>query len=119
MGYCFGGGATLELTRSGQAKDVAGYAIFHGTLATPEGQSYPKDTPPLFIAHGGADASIPIEHVATLSKELEEAGVTYEMVVYSGAPHAFTNFGSERYRERADKLSWDAFSDFLAATFGE
>ena len=118
MGYCFGGGAALELARSGEAKDVAGYAIFHGTLATPEGQSYPKDTPPLFIAHGGADTSIPMDRVAALSKELEEAGVTYEIIVYSGAPHAFTNFSSERYQERADKLSWDAFTDFLATTFG-
>ena len=115
MGYCFGGAASLELARSGQAKDIAGYATFHGGLQTPEGQSYPANTPPLLIAHGGADTSITMDHVAALSKELEKAGVTYEMRVYSGAPHAFTVFGSERYRKTADEHSWDAFSDFLAA----
>ncbi|HEM46654.1 MAG TPA: dienelactone hydrolase family protein, partial [Alphaproteobacteria bacterium] len=71
MGYCFGGAATLELARSGKADRVAGYATFHGGLATPEGQSYPADTPPLLIAHGGADSSITMDHVAALSKELE------------------------------------------------
>ena len=55
MGYCFGGTAVLELARSGKASKVKGYATFHGGLATPAGQSYAKDTPPIFVAHGGAD----------------------------------------------------------------
>src|SRR5665648_59817 len=119
MGYCFGGAAVLELARSGQAKNVAGYAIFHGGLTTPTGQSYPSDTPPLLIMHGGADSSISMDDVAVLSRELEKAGVPYEIQVYSGAPHAFTNFDSERYQKRADALSWDAFSDFLATNLSE
>ncbi len=114
MGYCFGGAATLELARSGKAKNVVGYATFHGGLATPEGQSYAADTAPLLIAHGGADSAISMDDVAGLSKELEAAGVPYEIEVYSGAPHAFTVFGSDRYREVADSQSWKAFQDFLA-----
>ncbi len=35
------------------------------------------------------------------------------MITYSGAPHAFTVFGSGRYQEAADKQSWKRFSDFL------
>lgn len=116
MGYCFGGAATLELARSGKAKNVVGYASFHGGLATPEGQSYPADTPPLLIAHGGADSAITMDDVAALSKELEAVGVPYEIQVYSGAPHAFTVFGSQAYREVADRQSWDAFQDFLGTT---
>lgn len=118
MGYCFGGAATLELARSGKADAVAGYATFHGGLSTPEGQSYPNDTPPLLIAHGGADSSITMDDVAALSKELETAKVPYEIQVYSGAPHAFTVFGSGRYRETADRQSWDAFTDFLQKHLG-
>jgi dienelactone hydrolase len=116
MGYCFGGAAVLEMARSGQADKVAGYATFHGGLATPAGQSYPAATPPLLIAHGGADTAITMDEVAGLSKELEAAGVTYEIQVYSGAPHAFTVFGSQAYRETADRESWQAFQDFLAGT---
>jgi dienelactone hydrolase len=115
MGYCFGGAATLELARSGKAANVVGYASFHGGLSTPEGQSYPADTSPLLIAHGGADTSVPMSQVAALSEELEKAGVLYQIEVYSGAPHAFTVFDSDRYRELADKQSWDAFQDFLTA----
>lgn len=119
MGYCFGGAAVLELARSGQAEGVKGYATFHGGLATPEGQSYKAGTAPIFIAHGGADASITMDQVAKLAQELEAAGITYEIEIYSGAPHAFTVFGESRYQERADKKSWAAFQDFLKEALGE
>jgi dienelactone hydrolase len=118
MGYCFGGAAALELARSGSAKDIAGYASFHGGLKTPEGQNYPAATPPIFIAHGGADASVSMDDVAALSRELEAAGVVYEIQVYSGAPHSFTQWNSDRYQKRADQQSWDAFTDFLAENLG-
>ena len=119
MGYCFGGAATLELARSGKAQDIAGYASFHGGLTTPEGQAYPSDTPPILIAHGGADSSVSMDDVAALSQELESTGIPYEIQVYSGAPHGFTEFSSDRYQKRADEQSWKAFSDFLAANLSD
>lgn len=118
MGYCFGGAVVLELARSGAAQDVQGYASFHGGLVTPDGQGYGADTPPVLIAHGGADTSVPMSEVAALSEELEAAAVPYEIQVYSGAPHAFTVFGSDRYRERADQASWSAFHELLERTLG-
>ncbi|MDR5866769.1 dienelactone hydrolase family protein [Halomonas koreensis] len=113
MGYCFGGAVVLELARSGEARDVYGYATFHGGLATPEDQGYGPETPPILIAHGGADAAIPMADVAALSRELEAAGVAYEIEIYSGAPHAFTVFDSGRYQARADTKSWAAFQALL------
>lgn len=119
MGYCFGGAAVLELARSGQASDISGYATFHGGLDTPEGQSYPADTAPILIEHGGADTSISIADAAELAKTLEDAGITYQLDIYSGAPHAFTVIGSDRYDERADKRSWMNFETFLEDNLGE
>lgn len=118
MGYCFGGAATLELAR-GKVEGIAGYASFHGGLATPEGQAYASDTPPILIAHGGADTSVSMDDVAALARQLESTGVLYEIQVYSGAPHGFTEFGSNRYQKRADEQSWKAFSDFLATNLGD
>lgn len=114
IGYCFGGAVALEIARSAEAHQVVGYTSFHGGLGTPEGQSWPEETAPLLIAHGGADTAVPMEDVATLVEELEAAGLTYAVEIYSGAPHAFTVFSDEeRYHERADKMSWTAFTDFL------
>lgn len=113
MGYCFGGAVALEIARSGEAEGIAAYTSFHGGLTTPEGQTYSSDTAPIFIAHGGADSAVSLDDVANLAEELETAGVTYEVGIYSGAPHAFSVFGSDAYHERADQRSWEAFNDWL------
>jgi dienelactone hydrolase len=114
MGYCFGGAAVLEFARSGA--DMKGFVTFHGGLQTPEGQDYAKAKGQLLILHGTADANITMEHFAALANELEQHGVAHEMITYGGAPHAFTVFGSDRYREDADKKSWQRFKEFLADT---
>lgn len=119
MGYCFGGAVTLEMARSQMADRAAGYATFHGGLATPEGQSWDGDEPPVLVLHGGVDTSITMQDGATFSQELEQAGTTYAIEVYSNAPHAFTVFGSDRYQERADTLSWKAFETFLQERFAD
>src|SRR3546814_12834880 len=113
MGYCFGGAAVLEMARSGQAEGIAGYATFHGGLATPEGQSYPADMPPLLVAHGGADSSVTMDHVAALSRALEAAGLAYQLEVYPGAPHAFPVLASERLRHDAARKTWQEFQPSL------
>lgn len=117
-GYCFGGGATLEAARNG-VTGAEGYVTFHGLVATPEGQSWPGDAAPLLVLHGGADKTPDMAGIAAFSQELETAGVPYEIEVYSGAPHAFTVFGSDNYREAADAESWAAFERFLAQRLGE
>ena len=116
MGYCFGGAAVLEYARSGA--DMKGFVTFHGGLSTPAGQDYTRTRGRLLILHGGADTVVTMDDFAKLAWELEQVKVPYEMIVYGGAPHAFTVFGSDRYRKDADRKSWRRFTEFLADTFG-
>ena len=113
-GYCFGGAAVLEWARSGVP--LKGFVTFHGGLTTPAGQDYSKATGKYLILHGTADTSVSMDDFAHLAKNLEEAGLDHEMVTYSGAPHAFTVFGSPRYHKAADMKSWQQFTNFLAGT---
>jgi dienelactone hydrolase len=114
MGYCFGGAAVLELARSGA--DLKGFVTFHGGLGTPDGQDYSTTKGKLLILHGTADTAITMDQFASLANALEKQGVSHEMITYGGAPHAFTVFGSSRYREDADQKSWARFSAFLKQT---
>jgi dienelactone hydrolase len=116
MGYCFGGAAVLELARSGAP--MAAFATFHGGLSTPQGQDHSETQGRLLIYHGSADTAITLEDFAQLGRELEEHGVAHEMTTYSGAPHAFTVFGSDRYQQQADERSWTSFTTHLEAIFG-
>jgi len=111
IGYCFGGAALLEMARSGTP--LKGFAIFHGGLATPSGEDYTKTKGFILVMHGSADTSVPIDEFAVLAKELEKTGIKHEMITYGGAPHAFSVFGTDRYREDADKKSWRRLVEFL------
>jgi len=96
MGYCFGGSAVLEMARSGA--DMKGFVTFHGGLKTPQGQDYKNTKGKILVLHGSADKAISLDDFIGLTKELEATGVSNEMITYSGAPHAFTVFGSSRYQ---------------------
>ena len=92
---------------------MKGFVTFHGGLSIPEGQDYSKTKGKLLILHGTADTSVTMNHFAKLAAKLEKTGIPHEMITYSGAPHAFTIYGSKRYREDADKKSWKRFTGFL------
>lgn len=115
VGYCFGGAAVLELARSGA--DLKAFVTFHGGLKTPRGEGYSKTKGKLLVLHGSADTSVTMEDFAALTRELEAAHIPHEMITYSGAPHAFSVFGTERYREDADRKSWRRFTEFLEESF--
>ena len=114
IGYCFGGAVTLEHARSGAA--MKGFVSFHGGLTTPEGQDYSQTKGTVLVLHGTADTAVTMEDFAKLAAEMEQAKINHEMITYSGAPHAFTVFGSERYRQDADEKSWARFVEYLTAT---
>lgn len=112
IGYCFGGAAVLELARAGQA--LKGFVSIHGGLSTPAGQDYSKTQGQLLVQHGAADENISLADFAELAGQLEAHNVQHEMIAYGGAPHAWTVFGSERYRDVADQRSWTRLLGFLA-----
>ncbi|WP_338668177.1 dienelactone hydrolase family protein [Pseudodesulfovibrio methanolicus] len=114
MGYCFGGTAVLELARSGV--NLKAFVTFHGGLATPEGQDYKSTKGFILVFHGSADQSVPMSQFAALANELEATGIPHEMTTYGGAPHAFTVWGTDRYRKDADEKSWARFTQFLSQT---
>jgi acetyl esterase/lipase len=48
-----------------------------------------KNTPPVLIAHGSADKTIPVERSRLLAEHLRNLGVEYWYVEIGGAPHTF------------------------------
>jgi acetyl esterase/lipase len=53
------------------------------------GLSIPAKTPPIFLAHGGADIISPPEHSVVLYRALKRAGIPAELHIYAGAAHDF------------------------------
>jgi acetyl esterase/lipase len=53
------------------------------------GLCVPKDTPPVFLVHGGADIISDADHSLVMYRALKQAGVSAELHIYAGAAHDF------------------------------
>src|SRR3972149_8752700 len=110
IGYCFGGTTILELARSGTP--LAGFVSFHGGLDTPDPKDAANIKGKVLVLHGGDDPYVTAEQMAAFQDEMRKAGVDWQVVVYGGAVHSFTNpeSGNDKskglaYDEKADKRS--------------
>ena len=125
IGYCFGGGIVLEMARTGL--DLDGVASFHGSLKTGQPAQKGRVKAEVLVLNGEKDPFVTAEEIAAFKKEMETAGISYQVINYPGAVHSFTNpdadrFGKEfglplAYNEEADKKSWQALTDFLQKIF--
>lgn len=123
MGYCFGGGVSLELARSGAP--LVGAVSFHGNLDTPNPGDASQIKAKVLVLHGADDPYVPREQVVAFEQEMRTAKVDWQLTEYGGAVHAFTNprAGNDpskgaAYHANADKRSWLAFTSFINETTG-
>ena len=86
VGYCFGGATVLELARSGA--DLAAVVTFHGALNTDK-PAVRGDFKPSLLVLNGADDSYVAKDVPAFEKEMNDAGVDWQFVNFSGAVHCF------------------------------
>jgi dienelactone hydrolase len=120
IGFCFGGTTVLELARS--SSDVKGVVSFHGGLDMEEPVEAKNIKASILVLHGADDPYVPPEAVTKFQDEMRKAGADWQMIIYGGAVHSFTNpdAGNDKakgaaYDEKADRRSWQAMRDFLYA----
>jgi len=123
IGYCFGGGVVLGMARSGA--DVAAVVSFHGSLGTKTPAEPGKVKARVLVLAGGADPFVPPEQVEAFRKEMQTAGARFEVVMYPGAKHGFTNPDAAKYGmpqlaydAAADRQSWAAMLKLFREVFG-
>ncbi len=122
IGYCFGGGAALELARGGA--DISGVVSFHGNLDTPNPKDAKDIKAKVLVLHGADDPYVPQEQIEMFKEEMRNAGVDWQLFMYGDAVHSFTNpdSGNDKsrgaaYNEKADKRSFRAMTDFFDEIF--
>lgn len=86
--------ATDEIDKVSCRPDFA-VAIYSGYLKVADkdelapGLKIPKDTPPVFLAHGGSDIISPPEHSIVMYLALKRANIPAELHIYDSATHGF------------------------------
>lgn len=122
IGYCFGGTGALELARSGA--EISGVVSFHGGLDSPQPEAGKNIKCKILVCHGADDPFIPAKDIEAFKSELNAAKIDWQMDIYSGAVHSFTqpmagndNSRGAAYNEKADKRSWTAMNSFFGELF--
>jgi dienelactone hydrolase len=89
IGFCFGGTAVLELAYSGA--DVRGVVSFHGGLTAPKPEDLKNIKASILVLHGADDTHVTPEAIAAFEDGMRQAKADWQMVLFGGAVHGFTN----------------------------
>lgn len=109
MGWCFGGGMSLQLALNEQ---MAATVIYYGNLVTDKEKLNAIKWPVLGI-FGEKDTSIPVESARNFDKALDELGIKNEIYIYPNVGHAFANPSGMNYAPEETKDAWNKTVDFL------
>jgi dienelactone hydrolase len=125
IGYCFGGGVVLNMARQGV--DLKGVVSFHGSLTAVQPAQPGTIKARILVLAGGADKFAPPEQIAAFKKEMDAAQANYQVIIYPGAMHSFTNPEADKYAKEfhmpigynaeADRKSWEEMKRFLKEIF--
>lgn len=118
VGYCFGGMTVLEMARNGDP--LKGVISFHGILNTPHPEDAARIQGSVLVFQGAEDPFAPVKERLAFENEMEKGKVDWQMVIFGGAVHGFTNPANGRdrtkgiaYDPKADRRSWDEMKLFL------
>jgi len=121
VGFCFGGTMALELARSGAP--LSAVVGFHSGLATTRPEDAANIQGKVLVCIGADDPVIPPDQRQAFEEEMRAAGVDWQMHLYGGAVHSFTNPTADgtnpaiRYDRRAAERSWLAMQNLFAEVF--
>lgn len=120
IGFCFGGGAVLELARSGA--DLDAFVSFHGNLDTPNPADAKQIKAPVLVLHGADDPAVPKEQVDGFIAEMKATDVDWQMNSYGNAVHSFTDPyanvpGRNEYHPEVAKRAFQAMNNLLDEVF--
>jgi dienelactone hydrolase len=123
IGYCFGGTMALELARSGAP--LAATVGFHSGLATKAPQDARNIKGKVLVCIGADDPGVPAEQRSAFEQEMRAAKVNWQLTVFGGVVHSFTNPGADklgrpefaRYDAQADQRSWQQMCELFTEVF--
>jgi carboxymethylenebutenolidase len=110
LGWCFGGGQSLQLSLSDA--DLNATVVYYGTLTTDREALQRVDGPVLGV-FGAEDQVVDVETVREFERTLTDLGVETEIHVYEGAGHAFANPSGEQFHPEATRDAWEKTLEFL------
>jgi carboxymethylenebutenolidase len=112
IGWCFGGGQSLQLALNSEDHPLAATIIYYGQVVNDTGELSKIKWPVLGI-FGDQDQAISVDSVRAFERALNETGVTNEIYMYPGVGHAFANPSNDNYAPQETADAWKKTLAFL------
>lgn len=113
MGWCFGGGQSLQLALNSEEHPLVATIIYYGTPLVTDEASLSKIKWPVLGIFGDKDQAIPIQEVNLFRTSLDQSGITNEIHIYKGVGHAFANPSGDNYAPKETEDAWQKTLSFL------
>ncbi len=113
LGWCFGGGQSLQLALNSQEHPLAATILYYGTPLVTDNELISKIKWPVLGIFGDKDEAIPIAEINQFRSSLNESGIKNEIHVYSGVGHAFANPSGDSYAPEETADAWQRTLSFL------
>jgi len=110
IGWCFGGGQSLNLALDNNDMDAT--VIYYGSLVT-DTQTLSSIQWPILGIFAGLDQGIPVNTVTEFESSLNELDIENHIYVYNDVDHAFANPSGARYAPEESKDAWNQTISFL------
>jgi dienelactone hydrolase len=124
IGFCQGGITVLELARV--EASIRAAVGFHPGLKRPAGCSDGPVAAKVLMMVGDADPVAPVEDRLSFARDMDAAGADWQLHVYGGVGHSFTNpavdalgFPGFRYDAAAERRSWASMLALLDEVFAK
>jgi carboxymethylenebutenolidase len=115
VGFCFGGGMVWRLLVAGESR-LAAASPFYGPF--PEGGDLSRARAAVLGVYGEDDERVNATR-ASAQAALEDAGLEYQLIEFTGAQHAFFNdTNAMRYNAPAAQEAWRRLVDFYGEHLG-
>jgi carboxymethylenebutenolidase len=113
LGWCFGGGQSLQLALNSKEHPLAATVLYYGTPLVTDKESLSKIKWPLLGIFGNKDQSIPLDEINQFRTSLNQSGVTNQVLIYNGVGHAFANPSGDNYAPKETEDAWEKTIAFL------
>lgn len=113
LGWCFGGGQSLQLALNSQEHPLAATILYYGTPLVTDKESLAKIKWPVLGIFGDNDQAIPLPEINQFRTSLNQSGITNEIEIYKGLGHAFANPSGDNYAPKETADAWERTLSFL------
>jgi dienelactone hydrolase len=127
IGFCFGGGLVLELSRA--MPELSCVVAFHPGMSGPTSLAAKDERPvkpKVMVCAGQLDPLIPPEAREHFLSLMKDAGADCQFITYALAGHSFSdksvdalNMPNFKYHAPTDRRSWAAMRDLFDETLGK